>query len=238
MTRPEPAAGPLISVLMGVYNAAPYLAEAIDSILGQSYRPLELVVVDDGSDDGSAEVAKSYGDSIVYFRQENGGDAAARNTAVRLAKGEVLAFIDADDRSPPGRLALQWAVLAADPELDAVFGHVREFLSPELTGAGAGRIRQPWPEPMPWVGVMPMMIRREAFARVGPFAETLRLGSSVDWSARAVDLGLRSIMLPEVLVERRLHPGSLSLREQEARPQYLDVVKMALHRKRTREREG
>ena len=229
---------PLISVVMGVYNAAPYLREAIDSILGQSYRPLEFVVVDDGSEDGSAEIARSYGEEIVYFRQANGGDAAARNTAVRLARGEYLAFMDADDRCAPDRLELQWAAFADEPELEAVFGHIREFVSPELSAEQAASLRPPWPEPMPWMGVMPMAIRRASFARVGAFSEELRLGSPVDWCARAVDLGLRWRMLPEVLVERRLHLSSLSLRESDSRPQYIDVVKMALQRRRAAQVEA
>src|SRR5436309_1848930 len=97
----RPVRRPLISVMIGVYNAAPYLAEAIDSVLAQTYRPLEVIVVDDGSDDGSADVAESYGDSLIYAYQPNAGNGAARNHAVRLASGELFAFLDADDRFVP-----------------------------------------------------------------------------------------------------------------------------------------
>jgi glycosyltransferase involved in cell wall biosynthesis len=152
---------PLISVMIGVYNAAPYLAEAIDSVFAQSYRPLELIVVDDGSDDGSAEVARGYGDRVTYAYQENAGNGSARNHAVRLASGELFAFLDADDRFVTGKLDLQSAALAGDRELDMVFGHVREFLSPELTDADRAAIRPPAPGPSPWTAPNLMLIRRE-----------------------------------------------------------------------------
>ena len=107
---------PLISVMIGVYNAEPYLAEAIESVLAQDYEPLELVVVDDGSNDGSAEVAKSF-PQVNYFFQDNAGNGAARNRAVEAATGDLFAFVDADDRFTPGKLTLQKAALDADPAL-------------------------------------------------------------------------------------------------------------------------
>lgn len=241
-SRARPAGGPaasgpegeapLISVLIGVFNAAPYLREAIDSAFAQTYRPLEVVVVDDGSTDASAAIAQSYGAKVRYAYQENAGDGAARNAAVALARGRLFAFMDADDRSLPTRLELQARALAADASLDAVFGHVREFVSPELTRSERAGIRPPAAEPAGWVSPTVMLIRREAFARVGPFSETLRLGSTVDWCARAVDLGLKTTMLPEVLMERRLHTTNLGLRHQDSRHQYIDIVKAALSRRR------
>src|SRR5437763_7325366 len=111
----------LVSVMIGVYNARPYLAEAIESVFAQSYRPLELIVVDDGSDDGSDEVALSYGQALKYIRQERQGNGAARNSAVAQAAGAFFAFLDADDRFVPDKLERQMAALAADPDLDIVF---------------------------------------------------------------------------------------------------------------------
>src|SRR3954465_11797921 len=124
-------AQPLISVMIGVYNAERYLAGAIESVFAQSYRPLELIVVDDGSDDGSADVARGYGDALTYARQENGGNGAAPHHAVRPPPGELFAFLDADDRFLPQKLEHQFAALEADANLDMVFGHVCEFVSPE-----------------------------------------------------------------------------------------------------------
>ena len=223
---------PLISVMIGVYHAERYLGEAIESVFAQSYRPLELIVVDDGSDDGSGEVARRYGAALTYARQENAGNGSARNHAVRLASGELFAFLDADDRFVPAKLAHQFAALDADPTLDMVFGHVREFVSPELTEAQRATVRPPAPQPLPWPAPNLMLIRRESFARVGPFSETVRVGVTVDWYARAAEAGLRSAMLPEVVLERRLHLTNNGLRERDSRQQYLHVLKAALDRRR------
>jgi glycosyltransferase involved in cell wall biosynthesis len=223
---------PLISVMIGVYNAERYLAEAIDSVFAQSYRPLELIVVDDGSDDGSGDVARGYGDAITFARQENAGNGAARNHAVRLASGELFAFLDADDRFTPGKLERQYAALAADSDLDIVFGHVQEFVSPELTEAERASVRPPASEPLPWPAPNLMLIRRESFVRVGPFSEDVRVGVTVDWYARAMEAGLRSTVLPEVVLERRLHLTNNGLRERDSRQQYLHVLKASLDRRR------
>lgn len=223
---------PLISVMIGVYNAERYLAEAIESVFAQSYRPLELIVVDDGSDDGSGEVARGYGDALRYARQENAGNGSARNHAVRLASGDLYAFLDADDRFLPEKLEHQLAALEADPALDMVFGHVREFVSPELTETERASVRPPAAEPQPWTAPNLMLIRRDSFARVGPFSEDVKVGVTVDWYARAMEAGLRSAMLPEVVLERRLHLTNNGLRERDSRQQYLHVLKASLDRRR------
>jgi glycosyltransferase involved in cell wall biosynthesis len=218
--------------MIGVYNGAPYLADAIESVFAQTYRPFELIVVDDGSTDGSGDVAKRYGDALIYAYQENAGNGAARNHAVRLASGELFAFLDADDRFVPDKLERQWAALEADPMLEIVFGHVREFLSPELTEEQRASVRPPAPQPAPWTAPNLMLIRRDSFQRVGPFSETVRVGVTVDWYARAMEERLRSTMLPEVLLERRLHTQNNGLRERDSRSQYLHVLKASLDRRR------
>ena len=222
---------PLVSVMIGVYDGAPYLGEAIESVLAQDYSPLEIVVVDDGSTDGSGDVARGF-DDVKVVRQENAGNGAARNTAVREATGELYAFLDADDRFVPGKLNLQKAALDGDPELDMVFGHVREFLSPELDEATRQILRPPAPEPMPWTAPNLMLIRRDSFHRVGPFATDVRVGVTVDWFARAAEAGLRHLILPEVVLERRLHTQNNGLRERDSRTQYLEVIRRAMERRR------
>ena len=221
----------LISVMIGAYNAAPYLGEAIESVFAQTQRPLELIVVDDGSDDGTGDVARSYGDRLTLVRQERGGNGAARNTAVAQARGDFFAFLDADDRFTPTKLALQLAALRADPELDVVFGHVREFVSPELTPEQRKLVRPPAPV-SPWAAPNLMLIRRESFERVGPFSTSLRVGVTVDWFARATEAGLKSLVPPDVVLERRLHTQNNGLREQQAQSQYIHVLKASIDRRR------
>ena len=222
---------PLVSVMIGVYNAAPYVGEAIESVLAQDYEPIELIVVDDGSTDGSGEVARSFAE-VRVVRQENAGNGAARNRAVEEAQGTLYAFLDADDRFTPGKLNLQKAALDADPTLDMVFGHVREFLSPELDEATRATLRPPAPEPMPWTAPNLMLVRRASFERVGPFTAAVRVGVTVDWFARAAEAGLRYAVLPEVVLERRLHTQNNGLRESASRSQYIEVLRQAMERRR------
>lgn len=220
-----------ISVIIGVYNAEPYLAEALDSVLMQDYRPLELIVVDDGSTDASGEVAQRY-EEVHFIHQANGGNGSARNTGVQAATGEFLAFLDADDRFTEGKLSLQMRALDGDPDLDMVFGHVQEFISPELDTETRASIRAPAATPMPWTAPNLMLIRRASFDRVGLFSTAVRVGVTVDWFARADEAGLRHRTLAETVLERRIHTQNNGLRERDSRSQYLHVLKAALDRRR------
>jgi glycosyltransferase involved in cell wall biosynthesis len=225
---------PLVSVLIPAYNAGPYLGEALDSVLAQTYRPLEVIVADDGSEDDTVEVARSYGDPVRLVQQERGGNGAARNAAVAVAGGQYYAFLDADDRFMPGKLQAQMDALDGDPGLDVVFGHVREFVSPELSAEVKATIRPP-ADPQPWAAPNLMLIRREAFERVGLFATHLRVGVTVDWYARATEIPLQSFVLPEVVLERRLHTQNNGRREQDAQAQYIQVLKASMDRRRAQQ---
>ena len=110
----------MISVIIAVYNAERYLGEAIESALDQTLPPKEVIVIDDGSTDGTAEVARSFGDRIVYERCSRAGFAAGRNRGVELSTSAYLAFLDADDRFVRDKLERQLGVLQAEPEVDAV----------------------------------------------------------------------------------------------------------------------
>ena len=220
-----------VTVMIGVYNGARYLAEAIDSVLAQTHPVSQLVVVDDGSEDESGAIAESYGPPVMTIRQENGGMAAARNTAVAAATGDFFAFLDADDRFRPDKLEHQLAVFEADPELDVVYGHVTEFVSPELEGPALELLRPPQQD-APWPTPNLMLVKRESFLRVGLFSTTLKVGIGVDWHARANECGLRSAVPPVVVLERRLHAENNGIRQRQLKPQYLHVLKAALDRRR------
>ena len=223
----------LVTVLITVYNGAPYLAEAIESVLAQSYTPVELIVVDDGSTDGSAEIAQSYGSALLLARQENAGPGAARNHAVGLASGHYYAFLDADDRFVPDKLQRQMEILDAQPDVDMVFGHITEFVSPEIDESARKLLREPVHD-APWRMTNLMLVRREAYDRVGPYSDTLRVGIGVEWYARAVDSGLKEAVPPFLVLERRLHTSNNGILQRDARHQYLHVLKESLDRKRER----
>jgi glycosyltransferase involved in cell wall biosynthesis len=233
------AAGPLVSVVMPVYNGERYLADAIESILAQSYRTLELILVDDGSSDGSADLARRFGAALRYEYQANAGQSAARNRGIQLARGPLLAFLDNDDYWSTEKLALQVAALVFDPSLEAVFGHVRQFMSPDLDPEAAARVRF-HAEVMPGHVPGAMLIRREAFDRVGPFDPQFRVGEFVHWYARATEVGLRTVLLPDVVLHRRLHDENTGIKQRAQSVQYVHILKAALDRRRARgeAREG
>ncbi len=216
---------PPVSVIVPVYNSERFLAEALDSIARQSAPPAEIVVVDDGSTDESAAIAARY-PSVRLVRQANAGVSAARNAGLAAATGERLAFLDADDLFLPGKLAAQALALDAHPEWDGVFGHVRHFLaSPEL----ADQFVCPPPQPGYFFGTL--LARRELFARVGGLDPSVVMGELAEWVARATDGGAQFGVLPEIVLERRVHGANFTL-QRDRRTQYARAVHAVMVRRR------
>jgi glycosyltransferase involved in cell wall biosynthesis len=220
-----------VSVIIPVYNCERYLAEAINSVLAQTHPAHEIIVVDDGSTDSSAQVARRFGSAVRYAFQPNAGIGAARNRGVRLALGNFFAFLDADDLWTDDKLRQQLAAVAEDPRLDAVFGLAKQFHSPELDAVARSRIQCP-ARPAPGYVAGSMLIRRSAFEGVGPFETGWRVGEFVDWYLRATEAGLRERMLPEVVLHRRLHATNQGVRERAAATDYARILKASLDRRR------
>lgn len=222
---------PLISVIIPIFNSERYLTETIDSVLNQSYRPVEVVVLDDGSADNSAEIARRYLPRIKYYYQPNGGISSALNHGISRAVGEYFAFLDADDLWLPDKLNLQIKVFEADPTIDMVFGHMRQFFSPDLEDIHRTHISL-------IEGVMPsyfkgtMLIRRESFFRAGLFDTQWKLGDFVDWYLKAQEKGLKSFMMPDLFMERRIHANNMGITHRKFQSDYLRILKASLDRRR------
>lgn len=221
-----------ISVLVPVFDAERYLGEALDSALSQSVPPSEVVVVDDGSRDGSLRVAASFGERVRVVRQPHAGIGAARNRLVSEASGDWLAFLDADDRWTPTALAAHLAALETRPRADAALGRVVQFVSPELPDTARALLACP---EGPMAGAHPgaSLLRKGAFSRVGPFRVDLRVGEFVDWWMRGLEAGLDAASHDAVVLERRLHETNTGRREKAAVTDYLKVVRQALARRRS-----
>jgi glycosyltransferase involved in cell wall biosynthesis len=197
-----------ISVVIPVYNGARYLSECIESVRGQTLPATEIVVVDDGSEDDTPNVAAGLGGRIRYQRISHGGPGHARNHGVRLAAADVLAFIDSDDVWLPNKLELQIAALSHADTPAMVFGHTQEFVSSDLTPEEAAGLKFN-PAPLPGLSPSTFLIGKSDFDRVGPFDETLATGEFIEWSSRASDLGIRTVLVPDVVCRRRLHRNNM-----------------------------
>lgn len=221
----------LISCIVPVFNGERYLAEAVESILNQTHRPIEIIVVDDGSTDETPVVIKQYGNRIRSYRQENAGPATARNKGLSQARADFVAFLDADDLWHPEKLERQFARFCARAELDLSFTHVQNFWVPELEEEKRLYRDHRFAQPLPGYATQALLARRVLFDRVGMFNSSLRACDDTDWFLRAIDQGAVTELLPEVLVQRRLHAKNLS-RTSLACDALAHVLKGSLDRRR------
>jgi len=170
-----------VSALICVRDGEAHLAEAIESVLGQTAPPAEVIVVEDSSTDGTVDVARSYAPRVRLVQPEPRGLGGARNVAVEAATGELIAFLDSDDLWEPRKLELQLEAFARDPALDFVFTRAREFASP--TDAERFDVR---PGPLPGGLASTLCARREAIARAGGFDVDVSVADVLSWLARAL----------------------------------------------------
>jgi glycosyltransferase involved in cell wall biosynthesis len=185
---------------MPVYDAEEFLAEALESVFAQDYSPLEVLVVNDGSRDRSAEIARSF-DGVRYFEQENQGASAARNLAITHARGEYVAFVDADDVVPQTKLSLQVGYLMEHPDVACVMG--RQHWMQEPPGAARDAV---WGD-LEGIPLLSMVIRKSALDEVGEFKEAPH--EDMDLMVRLRAAGHRYSVLPEIVLHRRYHGSNL-----------------------------
>ena len=206
---------PAVSVLMSVHNGAPWVRDAVESVLAQTARDLELIVIDDGSTDATPEILGRVSDPRLRVeRQERVGLTRSLNRALALATGPLVARLDADDLALPERLACQRAFLDAHPDVGLLGTGAREV---DAEGREVGRVHPPADDAAirrvlirrnPFVHSS-VMIRRAVLARAGGYDETLPVAQDYDLWLRLGGI-TRLANLPEPLVVRRLLPGRVS----------------------------
>jgi len=226
---------PAISVIIPVYNAEKYLTEAIESVLAQKTRPLEVIVVDDGSTDSSPDVAERFGPPVKCLRKENAGAPSARNAGIEITQGDFFAFLDADDYWAENKLELQLKAFDENPTADLIFGHVSQFHSPDMPQELKSRLTY-HAKQMPGYLIGAMLAKRKSFKKIGFMSTEFITGDFIDWYLRAIDKELESIMLPEVVLRRRLHADNLGVRRRDLRSEYALIVKANLDRKRKKQK--
>lgn len=224
---------PLVSVIIPVYNGARHLRDCLESVFAQTYRPLEVIVVDDGSPDESGAIAQSFPE-VRYIRQENQGVATARNNAIAVARGEFYAFLDQDDIWTPEKLRLQMRYLLDHPEIGYTLTHQQFFLDD-------GATLPPWFRKelfstvhAGWV-LGALVVRRTTFEEVGEFVTGYVAASDSDWFFRAKAKEIPMAVIPELLLRKRLHDSNESGRAKEVLAELLKVVKTSLDRQRSQQ---
>jgi glycosyltransferase involved in cell wall biosynthesis len=224
---------PLVTCIIPAFNGARYLPYAIESILAQKYRPIEILVVDDGSTDETAAIATGFGAPVLYFFQPNAGPAASRNRGLMEAKGEFVAFLDQDDVWHPEKLTRQLSRFEVRPELDLCVAHLELFWAPELSPNEVWFRGHRLSKPVPGYITGTLMARSATFEKVGGFNTSLRYGDAADWFLRAAEKQAVHELLPDVLLQHRIHQTNLATtKASESRNEFLYILKNSLDRRR------
>ena len=224
---------PPVTVVIPALDREDMIGEALASVLAQGYEPLEVVVVDDGSTDGTAATAASY-PGVRVISTPNQGVAQARNEGVAAATGTLITFLDSDDLMPAGRIARDVAILEAHPDWDGLLGYQEWFTDgaemPGWVRKADGSVGDVQP--------CSALVRREVFDRVDRFDPALTHTEDFDWLMRVRDAGHHIAMLDELVVIRRMHPGNVSHARDAVAPQLLTIVHRQIARARSRAGEA
>lgn len=211
--------GPLVSVVISVFNGERFLRDAVESVLDQKYSPIEIIVVDDGSTDGTAAVARSL--PVRYLFQTNQGPAAARNRGIDHAQGSLIAFADADDLWPAGKLELQLPYLIKEPQIDIVLGRIQQVT-----------VDGPTQDTGFSVNLGSAIVRKSVFERIGLFDETMRYSEDVDWFMRARESGAAIVTIDAVTLFYRQHEQNMTRGKSTSELNVLKALKKSLDRRR------
>ena len=219
----------LVSVIIPVYNGVDFLADAVASIKRQNYERLEIIIVDDGSRDGTAGLAARLGADIRYVYQTNSGPASARNRGLEIAGGDIIAFLDVDDIWPVDKVEVQTACLLKNPGLDVVLGRIQVV---RLSGSPETDRCIDSESPLANVLLGSALFRRSAFDKVGTFDETLRYSEDHDWFLRAREKGIGMALIDHITLYYRLHGKNMTRDKNAGSFQLTRVLKKSLDRRR------
>ena len=221
---------PLVSVIIPVYNGSRYLTEALDSVVQQTYQPIEIIVIDDGSTDNSVNIVRSY-KQVRFTYQSNQGVAVARNVGISQARGEFIALLDQDDRWTPNKLSVQINYLLEHENIGYTLAKMRVFLE-------AGTEKPSWlkaeyiSEDISGYILGALVVRKPILEKVGEFNPNYKFGNDSDWFFRAKDAGIPMAILPETLLYKRVHSANESHKIEAMTTDMLQLVRSSIQRKR------
>ncbi|MCU1360941.1 MAG: putative glycosyl transferase [Ilumatobacteraceae bacterium] len=221
-----------VSVVIPAFNAARFIDATIDSIVTQTERPAEIIVVDDGSTDATASRCRAWAPDVTLVQQANAGPGRARNVAVGIATGSVLSFVDADDTWTPRKIELQLAHLTEHPDHVAVFGWMQNYIDPDASlSVGPRTVLDARPAFQPST----MTAHRSLMNVVGPFDEIGPMQGWIDWYMRLRESGLPIGMVDELVTMRRIHGDNMTLRDTAHQTEYHRFLHASLQRRRRAE---
>ncbi len=222
---------PLVTVIMPAWNREKYIRQALDSLLEDTWSPKEIIVVDDGSTDGTAAIVKSYPD-VRYIFQEHQGVSAARNRGLEASTGSYIAFLDSDDLWMSGRIAVSVRFFEDHPGIDYLLARQELFLEEGcVLPEGFSLARFGTPAYSEGTGVL--MARKTCFDRAGNFNPHYTKCEDLEWIARASDAGLSMARIPLVAVRVRIHDRNTTcLDKTDHRSLVFKIVRESIHRKR------
>ena len=233
----------LVSVIIPTYNSDKFIAQSVQSVLEQTYPPYEVIVIDDGSTDGTKDVLRQFSNSIKYFYQVNRGPASARNAGIKMARGEYISFQDADDLWTPNKLEVQVAFLERHQEIGLVFSDIEEFDEENILVRSCiiDKVYEPdsssqVPLHDPFVKLLiknfiptnTVMVRSDCLKKVGLFDEGLRIVEDRDMWLR-IAAHFRIARLPLVLCKRRKHSSNISKDQEIATFSLIRVLEKTLN---------
>ena len=219
----------LVSVVVPVWNGAQFLAECLESLVAQDHAEIEIVVVDDGSTDESAEIAEGFA-GVRVLRRPHEGLGATRNAGIEAATGGLIAFCDADDTWKPSKARVQAAYLAAHPECDVVLCRQDTVLEPGVTAP-------PWLLPdqvrgdLDGVSPTSGLFRREVLERIGGFTTTMEMGTDFNLLVRTRAAGFAIALIEEPLRTRRIHGDNMTTRHGGAKADMFETVRQHIRRR-------
>jgi len=219
-----------VSVIIAVRNGERFLSEALKSVLEQEYLPDEIIVIDGNSTDKTAQIARSYTD-VSCVRQKNKGISDAYNLGIKTAKGKFIAFLSHDDLWTQDKLSTQLKYMEQHPDLQFTIAYFKYFLEKGcqpppgfrktlLNGSHIGRIMET------------LVARREVFDRVGFFDTTLSTAEDVDWFSRTSDMKTAMAVLPNLLLNKRVHDKNISLNVEKNNINLLKALRKSVQRKK------
>jgi uncharacterized protein (DUF1919 family)/GT2 family glycosyltransferase len=222
-----------VTVIIPVYNGERFLAGAVENVLKQNYDPLEIIIVDDGSTDGTALIASTFKHCVRYYYQPNRGPAAARNLGIKEARGDVIAFQDVDDLWPVNKLRHQMSCLEKDPSVEIVQGLI-QTMELDASAPPGELVFEETSAPYQFISLNSAVYRHSVFDKVGLLDEMLRDNEDTDWFIRAWENNVTKVVLDQVALFYRKHDRNMSRQQDRCDLQLVRLFKKHLDRCRSR----